>query len=672
MRLNRHRQQREAEVARGVDPNANAAGTPAPDPVPVTLWISDAEGSRIYLGREWHGLARARPGEESGNGWLEAIHRDDRAEVATRLEQATARQQAFSVEYRLRTETGDYRWMLDSGRPRYALDGTFLGLAGTVLDVTGRRETLEALRKSERRYRQLVSLLPVAVFACDAKGQLQYCNTRAVSLWGREPKLNCSEELYCGSHRLYYPDGAPMSRDECPMSQAVRRGQSFREKELIIEQPTGVRVLVSVNIDPLLDEDENIVGAVSVFQDVTARKRTEEELRTLTEELERRVRERTAVAEQRARQLQAVTLQLTEAEERERRRLAGVLHDGLQQSLVAARLSASLIKTRLESRAALLELAAELDAILAQCIQESRTLSHELVPSILYETGLCAALKWLARHVKEKHGLAVRVTAGEEPLLSDLTRSFLFQSVRELLFNVVKHAGVMEAWISAGNDEQGWRLEVADGGQGFNVANAMGVDVDRGFGLCAIRERIGLMDGEMEIHSEPGKGTRIILRVPLESTAIRSQQAINPVMLEETPPREGTSGAATEPGMIRVLLVDDHRVMRSGLESLLEEEDDIEVIAGASNGLEAVDCARRLKPDVILMDVSMPEMDGVEATRVISAEFPEIRIIGLSMHEEADMAHRMLEAGAAAYFSKGGAPDMLIDAIRDLEATPLR
>jgi DNA-binding NarL/FixJ family response regulator len=113
-----------------------------------------------------------------------------------------------------------------------------------------------------------------------------------------------------------------------------------------------------------------------------------------------------------------------------------------------------------------------------------------------------------------------------------------------------------------------------------------------------------------------------------------------------------------------VLLVDDHRIMRQGLSSLLQFEEDIEVVAEAENGRQAVDMARRCAPDVIIMDVNMPVMDGIEATRILVKERPEAKVIGLSMHAERDTAEAMRQAGAVAYLTKGGPSEELIAAIR--------
>jgi DNA-binding NarL/FixJ family response regulator len=115
---------------------------------------------------------------------------------------------------------------------------------------------------------------------------------------------------------------------------------------------------------------------------------------------------------------------------------------------------------------------------------------------------------------------------------------------------------------------------------------------------------------------------------------------------------------------IGVILVDDHMVMRQGLAGLLRAEPDFEIIGESSDGQSAIDLIRDLRPDVVLMDISMPGMDGIEATRIIHKELPEVRIIGLSMFQEGEREAAMREAGAVDYLTKTGPSEALIDAIR--------
>jgi DNA-binding NarL/FixJ family response regulator len=125
------------------------------------------------------------------------------------------------------------------------------------------------------------------------------------------------------------------------------------------------------------------------------------------------------------------------------------------------------------------------------------------------------------------------------------------------------------------------------------------------------------------------------------------------------------SAPATPPGRpIRILLADDHPVLREGLASLLAREADMEVVGQAGDGQEALALALQLVPDVILMDINMPRMDGIKATRLIYQEHPDIRIIGLSLFEETESARIMRHAGAVDYLSKSGTAANIIAAIR--------
>ena len=115
---------------------------------------------------------------------------------------------------------------------------------------------------------------------------------------------------------------------------------------------------------------------------------------------------------------------------------------------------------------------------------------------------------------------------------------------------------------------------------------------------------------------------------------------------------------------IRLMLVDDHAVVRSGLRMLLEGEPDLEIVGEADNGSEAISQVQTLKPDVILMDITLPDISGIEATSQIKESWPETAVVALTIHEDEEYFFRMLEAGASGYVPKRAAPEELITAIR--------
>ena len=211
---------------------------------------------------------------------------------------------------------------------------------------------------------------------------------------------------------------------------------------------------------------------------------------------------------------------------------------------------------------------------------------------------------------------------------------------------------------------------MADQGIGFDAAGL----VERrktgqaGWGLFSIRERLTLLGGQFDIESAPGQGTRFRLVAP---RGVKQGGIDAPRRL---------SGAATGPALdvaagfasaraLRILIVDDHAAVRRVFRELLQERPELQVVGEAVDGLEGIAKARALRPDVILMDVSMPRMDGVEATRRIRAELPFIQILGLSTHLKTEDLHLIELAGAAGFFTKGVDTQRLLDHLMAVHAT---
>ena len=139
---------------------------------------------------------------------------------------------------------------------------------------------------------------------------------------------------------------------------------------------------------------------------------------------------------------------MSETEDRERRRMAEILHDDLQQELAAAKFHVSLLTGRVKYDPSLQAITAQIDHMLKDAIEKSRSLSHELSPAVMHHGDFAETLRWLADEVQAKHGLVVHVQAqGEVRSESDALKGFLYKAAQEFLFNVVKHARVKEAGI---------------------------------------------------------------------------------------------------------------------------------------------------------------------------------------------------------------------------------
>lgn len=206
-------------------------------------------------------------------------------------------------------------------------------------------------------------------------------------------------------------------------------------------------------------------------------------------------------------------------------------------------------------------------------------------------------------------------------------------------------------------------LAVEDEGVGFNQSQVDRSDV--GLGLFRIRERLIAMGGQMDIDALPGQGTRILLILPEDEVFLEVEEvALERPLAAESDGQAGDVSATVSSGLIRVVVADDHRMVREGLVMLLENQPDISVVGQANDGREAIELARQMKPNVVVMDVNMPNTNGIEATRVIRRELAETVVIGVSAYGESGTAESMKAAGAVDYLEKGGEPDQLVMAVR--------
>jgi len=555
---------------------------------------------------------------------------EDLAAAATsgRFEQEGWRLRRDGTQYRVRVVI--HAMSDDQGRPA--------GYLMSSRDLTAQGFKDSALWNSEERFRLLVEgVQDYAIFMLDEKGRVMTWNIGAERIKG----YRASEIIGKHFSTFYLPEAVQKGWPDQELKIARERGRLEDEGWRV--RKDGSKFWASVIITPMKDPDGAVTGYSKVTRDLTERKRSEQ------------------MALQRAAQLRALAIEISKVEQRERRRLAQILHDHIQQLLVAAKIKLHAIHRTIEAEETLRDVVG-LEDLLSEIIEASRSLSVDLSPPIIKEAGLARSLRWLADRVAQTHHLEVEVDAREaEDPVSENIRYLLFDAARELLLNVTKHSGTQKAKVSMDRTGLGFvSLKVEDRGAGMTGSP----EAQRGFGLMTLRERAEALGGVLRIKSGPGEGMAVTLSIPDVELMTEPAGPVPDAMLQTA---AATSLSQVGPGgrPIRVLVVDDHYIVRQGLVGLLKDTPLMSVVGEASNGEEAVEKALELKPDVVIMDVNMPIMNGIEATRRIKKELDErVAVIGLSIYTEAQIANSMREAGASSYLAKNAPPEDLVQAIR--------
>jgi len=632
---------------------------------PVGIAVVQGEEHRVVLSNPVFDSVAVRP---AANQPLTELMPEAPVEFWENLAQVCCGAETQNVvEYR--THGGDYQvhWW----RVRLVPLRREEGVAGTVLvlllDVTeqvmARQRLSELAKTAESNYSQLeavINSMSDAVIICDALGRIVRMNPAGRTIYGL-----AGNEVPATLHdlregvNLRDMSGKLLTWEEMPLSRVLEGAMVENVDLRALRKDSGEEWIGNYNGVSIREGEGRVSMAVLTVRDVTLDKQRERQLTDWSEALAQRVTERTQSLLKYQSQLRDLATELARAEQRTRKQVADDLHDWVAQDLGVCGWKIGMARKLVRSPSALNYLK-EAEALLSKSLRYTRTMISQLCPVALHEAGLCAALKYLGEQMMQ-YGLSVEVESDPEAEeLPEEEALVVFQMVRELLFNVVKHAGVEKATVEARWEKNGLLISVLDRGKGFSAQeDARTSTGGRKYGLFSISERLEALGGWFLLESAPGSGTKATIFAPLrkrENSAVASNYP-------SSPPGQAPE-IRPQSRLGRIVVADDHKEVRSGLRSLLDGYSELHVVGEAANGEEAVELVAKFRPDAVIMDVNMPKMNGIQATRRIKRDYPDTVVIGLSVFEDRQIASLMLKAGATRMLSKSGKPDELYEALK--------
>ncbi|PFS66660.1 histidine kinase [Bacillus cereus] len=324
------------------------------------------------------------------------------------------------------------------------------------------------------------------------------------------------------------------------------------------------------------------------------------------------IRKQNAVLEQYMSQIERITL----AEERNR--LSSELHDTVGHAYTSIIMGMETLRTELATEMGI----QRLDSLLEmgrKSIEDVRGYLHQM-DSSCQSSSLIQSLQNLGAEFQEHSQVNVSFrTFGEEYQLSRQAKIAFVRCLQESLTNAVRHGQGTEIIVSLQFEQQYTRLEVQDNGKG-------NVEWQEGFGMNAMKERAMNLQGHLSVYTKPEEGMLVTCTIPRQ-TEIKD-------------------------GLIRLLIVDDQPFVRESLRTLLDRYEDLNVVGLAEDGNQAIDLCGRLQPHVILMDLDMQHMDGVEATKKIKQQWPHIRVLIFTTFQDTEQALESLRNGADGFLLK--------------------
>jgi PAS domain S-box-containing protein len=505
-----------------------------------------------------------------------------------------------------------------------------------MADIQTEHETRPA--QAALRFHHMLEKLPAAAYTCDAQGLITYFNPRAVDLWGRAPRLNDPIDRYCGSFKLFTPDGTPIAHGDCWMALALREDREYNGHEIIVERPDGRRLTALAHANPFRDEFGRLCGAVNVLVDITDRKHMEDALRQADRSkndflamLGHELRNPLAPMAHSLQILQmasADTALAAKAREMMKRQLAHMVRL-IDDLLDLSRITRGKVELRRER------------VDLALVLQDAVDTSRPLIESCGHQFSLVLP---------------------RDPVYVNADRMRLAQVFANLLNNAAKYTP-QGGRIRLSVERQGTDavVKVEDNGIGVptdmrtrifemftQVGQSQNLQGGMGIGLSLVRSLVEMHGGTVEAHSE-GAGRGSEFRVRLSATAAPSMGASG----------GGDGSRKAETSKYRILVVDDNRDSAESLGMMLELMG--HEVRTAFDGRRATELAEGFMPQVVLLDIGLPNLNGYEVCRWIRGRSwgQSAVLIAVTGWSQEDDKRRSKEAGFNFHLVKPLEPENL-------------
>jgi PAS domain S-box-containing protein len=504
-------------------------------------------------------------------------------------------------------------------------------------------EKVVTLQGTEHPYRVLVESINDGAATLDAKGIVLYANSRFAQI------LNIPVRQLTGSSLP-----ANLSSEQGEKLRKLIRKALHRSSivELTLDATEGRPKMVRFTLRPLKDSDIHKVGVVAT--ELTELVEANEALKSNEESL---------------RELSARLLQL---QDEERRNIARDLHDTTGQKLAVQSMSLSSILTRHYD-----ELNADAQLALTECLSlnkevcgEIRTLSYLLHPPMLDELGLSSAVKWYLAGFTNRTNIRIEADIPADiHRLSPDAEVALFRVLQESLTNVHRYSESPRAVVRIKNSPEALTLEVQDFGKGMKLtksSSTSAVPEHLGVGIQGMNERMRQLGGKLEITSSLNRGTLVVATIPLSGTVkVPAKFSFDPVSSASISASEGAVAANVNLRK-KILIADDHEMLRRGVRNTLQRERDLEICGEAVDGEEAVEKTKTLQPDLVILDINMPGLNGLAALRQILRHRPKTKVLVFSVHDSDQTIQEANAAGAHGFLSKGKDAQDVLRVIREI------